>query len=487
MMQIKCGQCGTLHDLERIEGMQSVRCAHCGHAVDYLNLAEDPAGSGTVCEGRFDDVDDFATQARQALRERMLVVCAHCGARIRVAKRLAGQLIHCTSCSKELHVPDTAAEDQVDISYLISPGDLVMGQDPRTIPLRARASRRRRRQALRNHMQFALKMLAAVMLLALIASVVYHGSSASNKDYLTPPPSSADAERVEGAETTPPEQVVDTSPPPEPKTTPPVAPAAPAGPVAALVDKPAWSAFAAGGYYPARPGRLYCTLGVKLQSSPDAPLKIKPADSVKLVRNDVSYACLGEVVEDALLPVRARRRTIRLAPAEETTVRLLFVLPQRAGQATLHLDSMTPLTVTLPAPGRAQTPPEGQFVESPPRNLKVLLRDPVMAAIQSQARQELRIRRNGSLLDVRIDAAEVIGQARPTGPDAWAVVLRHGPHSIEGTLRFLPDGQRIILYLSDEPMHQITYRRKRPDETDANGESPSPNEEDDDAPRFFGV
>ncbi|MBN1943096.1 MAG: hypothetical protein JW849_07355 [Phycisphaerae bacterium] len=485
-MQIKCGQCGTLHDLERIEGMESVRCAHCGHAIDYLDMAAESTGPATVCEGRFDnDADGFAQQARQALRERMLVVCTHCGGRIRVAKRLAGQVIHCTSCSKELRVPEAVAEDQVDISYLISPGDVVMGQDPHAvIGWRARAARRRQ-WASKQRIQLAMKVLAAVVLAALIGSVVWHGakSSSPEKDYLSREPLSPETYESPSA------HVANVAPPDVPNASAAVtSPEAPTGPGATLVGEPAWSVFASGKYYPAPPGRRYCTISVRLQSPDEKPLRFAPAEAAKLVLGNVTHACLGEPVENAQLPVRCRQRTIELPAAHHATVRLLFDLPEAAGRGTLHLDGLGELAVALAAPAGAKASPAGRFVEAPPRNLKVLLSDPVMAVIQSAAQQELRIRKSGNVFDVRIDEAEVIGQARPAGGDVYTVTLRHGPHSIEGALRLLPDGRQIVLYLSNAPMHQITYQRKQENESPPadDGANP-PAEENDNQPQFFGV
>jgi hypothetical protein len=437
----------------------------------------EPVGPGTVCEGRFDDdAEGFAVQARQALRDRMLVVCAHCSARIRVAKRLAGHVIHCTSCSKELRVPDTAAEDQVDISYLISPADIVMGQDPRRgMSRRQRARRRQRKFTSQKRFQLALKFAGALMFVFLVGSVIWRGtdSPAPEMDYISREPFD---EPEATTKTTPPE--------PAPAN---IAPPTPAGPTASLAGDATFSPFASGGYYPAKPNRLYCVLPVRIQSSAEEPLRISPAGAARLKLDGVSYACLGEFVPNTQLPLLARQRTVALPPHTATTLQLLFELPQKEHRGTLQLDSLGELAVTLPAPAPAKTSPAGRFVEVAPRNLKVLLDDPVMAAIQSTARQELLIRENGTLLDVRIPAAEVIGQARPVGANAYAVVLRHGPHSIEGTLRLLPDGRRIVLYLSNDPMHQMTYQRKISADTTP-GETTSPtNNEDKNQPRFFGV
>jgi DNA-directed RNA polymerase subunit RPC12/RpoP len=480
-MQIKCGQCGTLHELETIEGMESVRCVHCGHSIGSLNMAVEPGY--TVCEGRFDDdTEGFAQQARQALRERMLVVCAHCNARIRVSKRMAGQVIRCTSCSKELSVPDAAAEDQVDISYLISPSDIVMGQDPnaqkswRTQTFHQRLIRRKR-------VQLGLKVLGGIILIVLVVSIIRQGidSSESQMEYVGEEshergyhsPDDNVAEKTEPASSTS-----------ETTAMAPVAPDAPTEPSLRLVGEPAWSAFASGGYYPARLGHLYCVLTVQLTSADDKPMRIDPTVSARLVLDNFdekTLPCLGETVENTLLPVQAHRRNIELTAGDPATVHLLFEVPQTARRGTLQIHALGKLPVTLLVPDSPKTAPVGRFVEVAPRNLKVLLNDPVMAAIQSAPRQELRIRKNGSLLDVRIDEAEVIGQARSAGTGAYTVVLRHGPHSIEGALRFLPDGRRIILYLRDEPMHQMTYQRKQA------ADSNDPSAPDDDHPNFFGV
>lgn len=482
-MQIKCGQCGTLHDLEKIPGVESVRCAHCGHAIGCLDMDTDPEGPGTVCEGRFDDdAEGFAAQAQEALRERMLVVCAHCNARVRVTKRLAGQVIHCTSCSKELRVPDAAAEDQVDISYLISPADVVMGQDPqKRMGWRKRASLRRRLIS-KKRMQLALKLTGGLILAILVGSVIRRGADSRDRDYLTrepfedPPPAATEPDEKSAAlQTTPPSAVVKTPP----KTLP--------GPSVTLTGPAVFSTFASGGYYPAGPGRRYCTLSVRIQSPANKPLHFAPAEAARLVLDDATYPCLGEAVPDAQLPLVAKQRKVKLSPAAAVTLHLLFELPARETRGTLRIDALGELEIPLPAPATGNTSPTGRFVEVAPRNLKVLLTDPVMAAIQSAARQELQIRQNGSLLDVRIPDAEVIGQARPVGKNVYAVVLRHGPHSIEGTLRLLPDGQRIVLYLRNAPMHQMTYRRKQNGDAPATNDSTPPKDSNDRRPRFFGV
>lgn len=488
-MQIKCGQCGALHDLEWIEGMQSARCAYCGHAVVCLDLKTDPP-SETVCEGRFaDDEDDFARQARQALRERMLVVCAHCGARIRVAKRLEGQVIHCTACRGELRVPDTSAEDQVDIAYLISPSDLVMGRDPRAAgSWRARAAKRRRQRARRRRLQRALKAAVALLLAALVASVLWRGADSSDQPKrdlarrdLSPTDKAGDLPTARTEEGEKGESAL--AGPATAAATVSSAAAGRSSPAAALVGEPIWSVFASGGYYPARPDRLYCVVPVQLAAKEEAPQPFDPA-AAELVLAERVYSCLGEVVENAPLPLLARRRILRVSPVQPLLVRLLFELPSRPVRGTLRLGAFGDVVVQWEAPAPSQTVPVGAFEEEAPRNLKPLLEDPVMRAIQSTPRQVLRLERNGSLLDVRIDEADVIGQARRVAADRYAVVLRRGPHSLEGTLRVLPDGERIILYLREAPLHQVTYRRKAVPSSPGREAPPG---EPDDSPRFFGV
>ena len=48
---------------------------------------------------------------------------------------------------------------------------------------------------------------------------------------------------------------------------------------------------------------------------------------------------------------------------------------------------------------------------------------------------------------------------RPPGPEIM-IQLRRGEHTLKCKLRFIDAGRRVILYLADEPFHQLTYERQ---------------------------
>jgi hypothetical protein len=204
---------------------------------------------------------------------------------------------------------------------------------------------------------------------------------------------------------------------------------------------------------------------------------------------DQHVESLGEPVDDALRPLRARQRTILLAPASPQEAQWLFDLPAKGGKGRLTVAGLGELEVDLPDPPSCSGVVAGTYVEQPPRNLRPLLRDPILAAVQAAGSQRLEIRPSGQMLHLWIPEAKVHGEGRQVAPDGCDVILHKGPHSLPAKLRLLPDG-RIVLYLRTEPMYQITYVR-RPDAPgdgapDRTPDTPSPLD-DPNRPKFFGV
>jgi hypothetical protein len=225
-----------------------------------------------------------------------------------------------------------------------------------------------------------------------------------------------------------------------------------------IASPPTWHWFASGGYYPAPRQRLFCRLEARLRAG-GKPVRLENhGPAVTLSLEGKTYPSLGEVVEEAFLPVRASRRTLHLPAGSEGTHVFLFELPAAGGTGQLQIEWLGRVEVTLPVPPEAGVPQEGEYVEALPRNLKPLLTDPVISAILSAPETTLQIRQDGKILRLRVTKANVVGRTRGAETSCREMVLHNGPHSLSGWLRALPD-QRIILYLGDAPMHQITYRR----------------------------
>ena len=115
-MQIVCGQCGERDEVPLDPETASVYCPSCGHEIYLPDPAAGPDGYGNYCEVFFTNMGPgYADQARRALRERMLVVCAHCGVNMRMGRYRAGQVVCCAACGREMRIPALHGEGQLDV------------------------------------------------------------------------------------------------------------------------------------------------------------------------------------------------------------------------------------------------------------------------------------------------------------------------------------------------------------------------------------
>ncbi|MEI7836553.1 MAG: hypothetical protein WCK05_09085, partial [Planctomycetota bacterium] len=145
-------------------------------------------------------------------------------------------------------------------------------------------------------------------------------------------------------------------------------------------------------------------------------------------------------------------------------VQVVFLVPEQAmaGACELGVGSLPPASVKgVELPSAGQLAVGETYHESPPRNLQPLLRDPVMRAIQAAGDQKLIVARKDRELEVSIPGAEVSGLAKIGAGGAYDVTLyRQGePKGLRCTMRPVKDGTKslLLLYLSDEPFHQICY------------------------------
>lgn len=220
--------------------------------------------------------------------------------------------------------------------------------------------------------------------------------------------------------------------------------------------------FGPGGYHPAALGSIYWKLTAELTAGKE-PIEFQAmGKDVQLVFAGKAVDSLG-VPNDSragpdLLPRMGRQETISLKPRQARKVTLLFEVPTGVSAGELVIGKLRwPFKM---AQGPASIPPAnlaGTFVESPPRNLKPMLADPVMAAIQAVGQQHLAVRAKGDGLEVAIPDAHVRGVASPAGRDVYAVALTYGQHKLAANLRFTEGGRTAILYLDARPFHQITY------------------------------
>ncbi len=221
--------------------------------------------------------------------------------------------------------------------------------------------------------------------------------------------------------------------------------------------------FANGGYAPARSKRVYWKVSLTINAGEYTRVFDSAGADAILTIAGKEYESLGSVVDDANLPRRARAERIEIAQGKTSRATLLFEVPAAARAGRLAIEDAGEVAV-----GPVELQPTvdagilaGEYVESPPRNLKPLLRNPVMAALQRSANHKLTLARAGDdQWTVRIVPAGVTGSASMVGGILQADIELEGS-SLPCKLRPIRDGSGLILYLRDEPFSQITYRRLR--------------------------
>jgi len=270
--------------------------------------------------------------------------------------------------------------------------------------------------------------------------------------------------------TTPPTQVVqqpgptDTHKPskhkppkPEPPKPEPPQPAVPTCTVVAAWTDP----FVSEGYSPARPKRIYRKVSASVDAG-DKPVSFKTyGPGVSLSVGQEEFTSLGSPGDGTVLAMGPRRDTVDLKPGESLRVTFLFDVPDEPasfGPAKLRIRNVADADVPG-ADGTRPRLPSGstKFVEASPRNLRPLLQNPIMAAIQTARNQTFLLRSGSEQVAISIPEAAVVGTATPVGAGCYSAQLKRGEESLECTLRVADQGNRLILYLDSEPFHEMTY------------------------------
>jgi DNA-directed RNA polymerase subunit RPC12/RpoP len=421
------------------------RCDACGHEI-YLGYFTKGIEAGkTDPDKLFADEPNYAEQAKKAVLERVVIICGHCNAKIKVAKRFSGRKVRCSSCSQKILIPILHEEEQFDESLRMAGVKAIEAAAGRGARRKESARIRLARLRIRKKNLVAAGAIAAGIVL--VGAIIYGFMSKKefgNREIRIAIKTKTDGEKGLG-KTVKPKVVV-------PKSS-------PASTATARLLRGSWSMFASGGHFPPRPGWMYFKAVVDLTAG-SAPLKFpRTGKTVTLKLGDSEYHSLGSPVTGSMAPIRAQKTPIHIPPGKKRAVTFLFEIPVRDGAGSLVVQGLPPMPLRLTAPAVAVAPLAGEFEEKPPRNLHPLLRDPIMAAIQTASQRRMIVRRQADGFDVSIVGAGVTGRARPAGNGICLLNLRKGSHKLESKLYMMPDGQHVILHLSDEPMRQITYHR----------------------------
>ena len=219
-------------------------------------------------------------------------------------------------------------------------------------------------------------------------------------------------------------------------------------------------AFATGGHFPASPRSLYWRITVRVTAG-DEPVGFRThGKDVRLTFGEERFDSLGEPDGGTgLFPQPSRKSTVALKPRQGREVTFLFEIPDSRREGGLFIRRVGYRDLVLPpAAPPAAAALVGTWQEAPPRHLKPMLRDPVMAAIQAAPAQHLRVGPGPEGIRLGIPEARVMGTGRAVAPGLYELALDRDEQTLEGgMLRFVEGGRRAILYLADEPYHQITY------------------------------
>ena len=222
--------------------------------------------------------------------------------------------------------------------------------------------------------------------------------------------------------------------------------------------------FIADGYFPASAGSLYWRITANVSAGREQISFATSGSDVRLVFGNERFASLGEPAgNEGLFPARGRQTTISLQPGEARKATFLFEVPTDLTRGRLFIRGVTYEDIVLPAPQQLLPAARlaGTYQETPPRHLKPMLRDPVMAAIQAAGRQEMVVSPDAQGIRVTIPAARVTGVGKQVAPGLFRTILKRRDHSLDAAVRFVEGGRRVVLYLADRPYHQLTYANSR--------------------------
>lgn len=226
--------------------------------------------------------------------------------------------------------------------------------------------------------------------------------------------------------------------------------------------------FAAGGFFPAAPGDVYCRISVQVKAGDDELELFNFGQTAVLKIGLESYPSLGEpAAASSILPTLPKKKRLDISPGQSRTLTMLFQVPHKVlgasgARGVIMLGTMPPVGVKLGNPAHvlpAEAVASKPYTEIAPRNTKPLLRDPVMSAIQNRMPQKLSILPGDGAdsISLKLGSGEVSGSATRDSRGLYVARLNHNGDTLDCLLRFAYGGSQAILYLSDEPFHQLTF------------------------------
>lgn len=446
-MQVLCGQCSKMLAIDDDQAGSLVDCPYCSHRILVPKLKPGlPAGDLPAdSPGQLDEPGEggFADAARQQMMRRVRVICGKCGKGLSLSARLSGKRAKCPSCSTMIQIPLPDEDKHLDdamkhIEHVeLDPQEVFEPEHDSSLPSshKYRASEKKP--------PTLLIVMGVLVIAGLVVMIKMPGWRAQNQTTQSLQ-ANADCSPV----LTPQPKMPDNS-------------ASATIPASMKSNGAKLDLFAAEGYHVAPPGLMYAKVDVTITAGSDM-LTVHPDGSETVLRTESGpVRALGQMARKFVIPVRSLKTPFNIRPGQSESITLLFLVPERLNRATLAVGAMQNEVEFGP------TPPElpadalvGHYVERPPRNLRPLLAQPIMAALQAAPDHDLTVQSEAAGLFVAIPAAPVVGLATPSGPGMYNVDLQNANGKLSCRLRLVSGGRLLVLYLSDEPFHQILYQRK---------------------------
>ena len=500
-MQVLCGQCGKVSTVDDATSKAPVECPHCGRTIAVADAESQDSGKDNH-ESPAAKREGFAVTARHVVPRKISLTCGKCGKNFFVSARKAGHRDVCPACHTAVRIPypddDTtlklpdgrpigpkAAEsetenepawtEQDDLAVTPAPRPasgkrargVSKGATVRDTASAGAARARRRKVNLLLAVALGLALTVAAAAVRLIP-LLFQPEPPASRGMSGP----AETDR-------PPRQrphlparasIPERSPRPESKAERPE-PRKPAAPRKKVDGGPApglrvlgveTDVFAPGGRIPAAAGSWYVAVRMEVRAGGE-PLELDTlfGQSVVLATSSGRHFAQGPAGIGDPLSGRAAESPETLPPGKAKMLMFVFEVPGRVkgGELTIRDVGRVSLPPVKPAPTPAPEAILGTFTEVPPRNLKPLLRDPVMAAIQGSPGQQILVRPGPNFFHVTIEPCGADGTARSIGNGLYEASLKHDDQALQCTIRLARAGRTLILYLADKPFHQIVFQR----------------------------
>jgi DNA-directed RNA polymerase subunit RPC12/RpoP/predicted RNA-binding Zn-ribbon protein involved in translation (DUF1610 family) len=491
MMNLLCGHCGRSFSVEDEAGGGRVPCPHCEAEVVVPSFDEEP-GEAVAARADRGETEEFLTKARLALKKKLLVVCTACDERLTVQQRLAGQVVRCPACGESLRIPDAAASDlpQAGAPTRDSEEELLAeapasegpeldvlaaaADGPEDRPARAKAPPLVAEARVIEEISQAIAayparregsdrvrwLWAAVFGVVLAAALAVGTYALLGGPATTAPPPDGDRADIDGPVATPTGDVPDPGPPvsPPPQTRPtrtrPVRPPIVAPPKIRIRN--ARQALLAGpGDVPAPLGHAWLLVEAKVSAGTE-PLDFETSRVIlDFIRHQIPAEGLP-AAKGAPSHLPARPARVKIAAGESRQVTFVFLAPTemrlasvRIPGAETELPSVAPLS---PDPPMAAL---GEWVEHR-RRLPLGPSDDLTERVRNSPDLRLLIRKGDKGPRAILRPTDLSGRLRPVEGDGWALESRH----VRPNPLLRVHGDRLVLYLGDQPYEQVVFRRK---------------------------